>query len=229
MFSSDIDEITKKIQEGRKVIALVAPTFRKYFREYEWLYLEQLLKEFGFLYAVKIEDACEEMIENEFVLWKSLPENEKLIISSSCPMTLEFVKLEYPDLVKHVSKTESPMALTVKRLRKTEEGAILVFIGPCYEKKRENTSIDYVLRFEDIQFFSFPKEKYFAKKNILGSVGGIINRMNKSENEVTKEIHYYCCSGILECRKMFNKIRNGECRSGYVEVSICENGCIGKS
>lgn len=221
----------------KKKAALVAPTYKEYFTEEEWPVLEEILKEIGFSYAVPIETMCQQMIEEEFEKWNHLPEGERILISSCCPKIPRLIEREYPELMRYVSETESPMTMAAAQLRDQEADLEVVFFGPCkakgkeWDKRHNCPSVDCMYTFEEL-WDMCPKEKHRKKNSMkntmVGSVGGIAYQMEHSAYAPDKgEVKYYVCAGLKQCRTLLEQIRNGEIKNGYIEASYCEKGCAG--
>jgi iron only hydrogenase large subunit-like protein len=80
-----------------------------------------------------------------------------MLLSSCCPSFKIFVKKNFPELEKCISKSNSPMVETGKLIKEKDPKAKVIFIGPCASKKLEFQSgtpskyIDCVISFEELQ------------------------------------------------------------------------------
>ncbi len=172
------------------------------------------------------------------------------LLSSCCPAFVSFVEKNFPALVKDISHTLSPMAQIASWLKRIDEKAHVVFIGPCIAKKAEvaltksGEYIDYALTFEEMQaMFSarginvremekseLDNASYFGR--IFARSGGLAAAVRQAleEQKVPEEkfaLNAISCNGLLECRTALLKAQKGLLKENFVEGMACEGGCIG--
>lgn len=235
MPESDLDAVKRLLVGRKRVIGLVSPVLEE---------AENALKKAGFTYTVKIRNEACEMVQMECELWTERRKDKGLILTSSCPVIVEMIHSQYPQICSYLSDTPSPMVLAAEKIRKREPDSILVFIGPCYEKKREKriahegTAVDYTLLpralenlLEECGVRGILKDCWQASKksNELGGVGGIIAVMNSVMPEGDRGCPRYASyAGVDECRSFLEEVMKGEHLGEYVELSACKGGCYGR-
>jgi len=161
-YRNDIDKVKLLLADRRKVAVSLAPTFVSEFTDWKPEELIAALKKLGF--AIVSETA----LGADFLAARSArdlmsgdtpcvaPGKQPLMISSACPVIVDFVKLYNPHLAPYISPHASPL-LTHARFLRSHYGAeiAVVFIGPCYAKKHEadlySTEIDAAITFEELR------------------------------------------------------------------------------
>ncbi len=229
-------------QEGRKIIASVAPSAPAFFDVGSFAELEKALKELGFHAAHEtavgaqiVGQAHREYVDNNPERWP--------VITSACPVVVNLIEQYNPDLIGHLAPIVSPM-IAHGRLLAKEYGpdAYIVFIGPCIAKKKEITDeavsggVHAVMTFLGLQElfeeagirFGGMVEAIDApppeKARLFPIEGGLIGtaRMNTD----ILDCHMLVASGLDACRDVLEDIRSGMMTAGLVELMACKGGCI---
>ena len=151
----NVIDIIKKSEENKKykVYAVVAPSISSQFTYAKLGQVISGLKELGFFTVVEAALGADMVAMAES---KELAE-KGFLTSSCCPAFVSYVKSAFPQLAEHISHNLSPMAALAKYIKETDEGAKVVFIGPCTAKKAEaqlesvKPYVDSVLTFEELQ------------------------------------------------------------------------------
>ncbi len=232
-----------KTQKGN-VYAVVAPSISSQFTYAKLGQVISGIKELGFVGVTEAALGADMVAAAES---KELAE-KKFLISSCCPAFVSYVEKNYPELVKFISHTLSPMATIAKFIKEKHKNAKVIFIGPCTAKKleaqKESVSpyVDEVLTFEELQAL-------FDSRNIditsleeepldnasgfgrgFARCGGLAEAVAQGllEQNVTDfELKPCACDGIEECKKALIKKVKGVADFNFIEGMACVGGCIG--
>lgn len=168
--------------------------------------------------------------------------------SSCCPAFVSYVEKQFPDMLKHVSHSQSPAAVMGKYIKDTVPGAKVIFIGPCTAKKMEaqresvRDYIDCVLTFEELQALFDAKgidiwtlnETDIADASGFGRVfarsGGLSIAVTQGLEEQGISDFVYnpaICDGIEQCHVALLKASKGVLKENFIEGMACIGGCIG--
>lgn len=239
---SDLDMVKYIVNLSTPVIATLAPSFAGFFDVEEGKVITAL-KKLGFSYVHETAYGAELVAKqyNEYVEYH----NQDNYITTSCPSANYLVEKYYPELVKYMIPTVSPM-LTHGKILKHVYGkdSFVVFIGPCHAKKveveeyKDEKIINAVLTFEELK--TWLKEENINLKDLETSEfqhndlsggrsfplgGGILECMggkfhNRSLNTIS-------VTGTEDCMEILKSIKEGKLKNCFVEVSSCKGSCIG--
>lgn len=242
-FESDLKLVQSAIDEGKKIVVSLAPSFAGNFDMLEEGQLVTGLKKLGFgiieetaIGAEVIEELYREYIQEH---------NKKNIITTSCYSANLLIEKYYPDMIEYMIPLVSPMIGHGKIIKKIYgRDTFVVFIGPCISKKVESidfqheTDVDAVLTFDEISQWleeeeidlkklesSFFERKSFKTGSGFPLSGNIIKNMFDSDSD---EIPYELISvtGIDECKDVLESVQKGELSNVCLELNICKGGCI---
>lgn len=172
------------------------------------------------------------------------------LTSCCCPIWINLVRKNYPDLLKHMSFSVSPMIASGRILKKLYEDAKVVFIGPCIAKKAEakepelKGDIDFVLTYRelaeifkavDIKLDSLPDDardeasfggrSYARTGGVSFSVKTVVNRIAPKRLIKFKPKKI---DGVKDCKKILDDLAIGKnINANFIEGMGCEGGCIG--
>lgn len=238
---SDLDKVINAINQNKKVIFSIAPSYLGIYKEpYK---LIGALKQLGIfaveetsIGATKVTELYKDYINNS---------NGDNIITTCCPSINLLIEKYYPELVKNMIPVDSPMIAHCKMLRKKYgKDAYITFLGPCIAKKYESNPyqianiIDSVITFEEL-------DKFFTENNIdiekceelMPDVIGKRTGQNypfesgilSGLTNVLKENCYtsLSISGINNCKELFESLRKNEIQRVFIEANTCEGSCIG--
>jgi iron only hydrogenase large subunit-like protein len=247
---SQIIDVLKAMREGRKVIAMVAPSIIGQFPGN----LEQIAEALTILGFDRMEEVAfgaEETTRNEteeFV--ERMHKGDHIMTTSCCPAYVETVRRHVPEMAPFVSDTLSPMKYIAKEVKKEIPDAVTVFIGPCVAKRKEALSdenTDYVLTFDELGAMLIADEIEVAAlkgidlhRNVGGYARGfatscgvsaaILNEKKKvgDELEGIPEIKSNFINGLTpKAVKQLKLYAQGKFPHNFLEVMACEGGCIG--
>lgn len=154
-YESGIEHVLQLIDSGRRVAALVAPSFPADLPADQHAKLPSALRRAGFTLAVEVAYGAD-LVSRAYREY--LGEHRgKLHIVTACPAVVEYVRKYNPDLIDALVPIVSPMIATARAVKKAYgEDVHCVFIGPCVAKKLEardpllGASVDEVLTFQEM-------------------------------------------------------------------------------
>ncbi|MBP3446763.1 MAG: 4Fe-4S dicluster domain-containing protein [Clostridia bacterium] len=241
----NVIDIIKKSRnnEKYKVYAVVAPSISSQFTYAKLGQVITGLKELGFFTVVEAALGADMVAMEES---KELSEKE-FLTSSCCPAFVQYIKSAFPALVPYISHNLSPMAMLAKYIKETDEGAKVVFIGPCTAKKAEaqletvKPYVDSVLTFEELQALFDSKDidittlgedvldnaSYFGR--IFARSGGLSDAVVQAltEQKIDFTVKPAVCDGIEACKTALLKKSKNVLDANFIEGMACVGGCIG--
>lgn len=241
MEKSHLVEIFTRKREGKEIIAMVAPAIAAQFNAD----LTRVLASFkllGFDHVYEVAQGADITTANEAAeLVERLDEGAKFMTTSCCPGYTGVVRRHIPDLLPFVSHTLSPMAYTAQIARKEHPDAILVFVSPCSAKRYEvfhNPLIDYMITFEEYGAWlvaadidvnevlpELPREGISNGGRGYGASAGVFQAVKETAGDYP--IREFIVNGVdkdaIKDLKKFPK----KCDYNFIEVMMCQGGCIG--
>ncbi len=241
----DVIDIIKKSDSNKKykVYAIVAPSISSQFTYAALGQVISGLKELGFHAVIEAALGADMVAMDEA---RELSE-KGFLTSSCCPAFVKYIESAYPELLSLVSHNPSPMTALAKYIKKTDETAKVVFIGPCTAKKveaqREEVApfVDSVLTFEELQALFDSRDieitelsedvldnaSYFGR--IFARSGGLSDAVVQAlrEQNIDFEVKSAVCDGIEACRTALMKKKKDVLDANFIEGMACVGGCIG--
>lgn len=238
---SQMVDVMKQIEDG-SAVAMIAPSIIGQLPGT----LPQLitaLKEVGFSSAVEVAEGADKTTRHESIEWaQKMGEGERFMTTSCCPAYIETVEKHLPEIGEFVSETPTPMAYSAADVRKMNNGAATVFIGPCIAKRVEaakNPDVDYVLTFEElgailvgagIDVLECKPEKLDQEPSKEGrgfaASNGVTNAV-KAIAPGNAALDPVLIDGLdAKAIKQMKVWATKSCPGNFVEVMSCEGGCI---
>lgn len=242
-FASDMDRVKGYLRQGMKTIISIAPSYLGVM-EYEkpGQVVDALLK-LGF-YEVRetAEGAAYVTKEYQRLLAEGQMEN---IITTCCPSVNDLIEKYYPSLTPQMAPVVSPMVAHGRLIKKLYgEDVKVVFLGPCIAKKAEAIgdkrvagAVDAILTFEElVMWLAFEgikisecEEKEMGNPtpevNRLYPVsGGVVQSVLAGGNDTKYQKLYV--DGLDNCMELFESMEKGELKDCFIEVDVCQGGCI---
>lgn len=229
-----------------KMIAIVAPAVIVSFRGMD--------KEFnGFLKSLGVEAVFDVSFGAELTT-KSYVEHIKsnkpqLMIAQPCPAIVSYCEIYKPDLLKYLAPCDSPMAHTMKMIKKfypKYKHHKIAVISPCYAKQREYDDIklgDYnismksiadYLRENNINLSRYPKVPYDnpeAERAVMySSPGGLMQTAERFVPSISSSIRKI--EGSPEVYEYFDELSENmkqQKKPLYMLIDClnCKAGCNG--
>jgi iron only hydrogenase large subunit-like protein len=171
-----------------------------------------------------------------------------LITSCCCPIWMNMILKGYPELLENFSPAVSPMIAAGRVLKEVYKGCKVVFIGPCIAKKNEakdkdlKDAIDYVLTYRemdeifkalDLDLSKLPDEQYEQSSlggRIYARTGGVSKAVAISLERIGHqgiELNAIQVDGVMDCKAMLDKLKNGIVEANFIEGMGCKGGCVG--
>lgn len=245
----DTLNLLKKSQNNPdlNVYAIIAPAISS---QFTYVNIEQVvsgIKKLGFKDVIEVALGADMVTLHEAEEYAENIEEKGTITSSCCPAFVSYVETNYPKLKDKVSTTVSPMIAISRIIKKIDDKAKVVFIGPCTAKKMEikkedlKNDTDYVITFEELVSMldaaDIDLEKcedgllnnasFFGR--IFARTGGLAQAIEHILNEEAIEVDFrpISCDGIEECDKALKLTKFKKIDKTFIEGMACKGGCIG--
>jgi iron only hydrogenase large subunit-like protein len=168
-YRNDVEKVKLLLADGRKAVVSLAPSFVSEFTDWKPEELIAALKKLGFAAVSETAlgaDFLSARIARDLASHAARlaasggPQGSPLMISSACPVIVEYIKLYNPRLAPYISPHASPLHTHARFLRSrcgTAAGGkiAVVFIGPCIAKKHEadlyDGEIDAAITFAELR------------------------------------------------------------------------------
>lgn len=247
---SQIFQLIRAIQSGRKIIAQVAPSFVGQFGpKVTPDMLKTALKELGFydVYETAIGADMGAMTEAEHYVKEVATGELPFLLTSCCPSWSMLAKIYFPETIDKISNALTPMVATARIIKQEHPDAGVVFIGPCASKKLEasrrtvRSDVDFVITFEELVGM-------FEAKGILleeieamdkmedatsigrgyGVAGGVASAIETCIQKYYPgtDIHIEHAESLAECKKMLLLAKAGKKNGCLIEGMACPGGCV---
>lgn len=177
-------------------------------------------------------------------------EEDFFLTSCCCPVWINMVERDFPELFEHMSPSVSPMIASGRFLKKLYPEAKVVFISPCTAKKAEakdprlEDAVDFVITYQELKevfevleikpsslqeddkdHASFAGRVYARTGGVSLSVKTVVNRIapDRLINLKAEKV-----AGVKACKEILEKLKKGEAlEANFIEGMGCEGGCIG--
>lgn len=247
---SQIFQLIRAMQSGRKIIAQVAPAFVGQFGPNVTPEMfKTALKELGFadVYETAIGADMGCMAEAEHYVKEVASGNQAFALTSCCPSWAVMAKSMFPETIDKISNELTPMVATARLIKKEQPDSSVVFIGPCASKKLEasrktvRSDVDFVITFEELTGMFEAKgilldeikamdEMHDATSagrgyGVAGGVASAIEDCIKAYYPGT-EVHIEHAESLAECKKMLLLAKAGKKNGCLIEGMACPGGCI---
>lgn len=247
---SQIFQLIRAMQSGRKIIAQVAPAFAGQFgAKVTPERFKTALKELGFadVYETALGADMGAMTEAEHYVKKVATGEQEFALTSCCPSWSVMAKNLFPETIDKISNVLTPMVTTARLIKKEHPEASVVFIGPCASKKLEasrrsvRSDVDFVITFEELTGM-------FEAKGILleeiaemdrmedatgagrgyGVAGGVASAIAECIDTYYPgtKVQIEHAEGLSDCRKILLKAKAGRMNGCLIEGMACPGGCV---
>lgn len=247
---SEIYQLIKSIQAGKKHLAIVAPAFISQFGPIvSPQQILQGIKALGFSDVMEVGLGADiETLKEAKEYLAEVPDKKPYLGTSCCPSWAMMVDKLFPDLKDNISSSATPMIATAKHIKQEDDEALVTFIGPCTSKKLEALQedvrdyVDFVITFEELMGMFVAKGvelseleadeiimdasslgRGFAESGgVAGAVANVIKQLAPGREVLTEK-----ANGLHECVTMLRLAKVGK-KDGYLlEGMACPGGCIG--
>ena len=247
---SQIFQLIRAMQSGRKIIAQVAPAFVGQFGpKVTPDMIKTALKELGFydVYETAIGADMGAMAEAENYVKEVATGELPFLLTSCCPSWSMLAKKFFPETIDKISNELTPMVATARKIKEDHPDASVVFIGPCASKKLEasrrtvRSDVDFVITFEELAGMFEAKgllpeavEAQDHMNNATSAGPGYDNAgdvANTTESCIREyypdvEVHIEHAESLAECKKMLMLAKAGKKNGCLIEGMACPGGCV---
>ena len=233
--------ISSLLKEGNMDLVIgLAPSFPAFDTELSFQDWQSILLEAGFKEVYEVAWGAQ-LIIDEYK--KYLRESDEPIISSACPVVVNYIRKYYSELVQYLAPFVSPMGALVRYLENIlDDEEKIVLVGPCHAKKSEfseSSIVEGVLTFTE--FFEILNEELninFSKEN-----SSIVNEVNSASiiSDSSRQIpiagglkealientddQYIKVEDSKKLCALFDMMSEGEIKPDFVDALFCD-GCI---
>jgi len=248
---SEIVEVIKELNRSSEdkdsnIYAILAPSFSTQFNYVNLEKVIKALKIIGFKDVVEVALGADLVTIWEGEEFKSHIAEYSYMTTSCCPAFVNYMHKKFPDQTHNISSTVSPMIAISQIIKRMDENAKVVFIGPCIAKKGEKNLnsvkgvTDYVITFEELAAIIDAKQINFEKIQAnplnnstekgrgFAASGGVANAISNyiKLKELDLEFKPILCSGIKEAKKVLTMAKLGKLQGNFIEGMACNGGCI---
>lgn len=230
---SEVEKVKVMIQSGEPVIASMAPSFIANYDGVGIDVMREGLQKLGF---ADVEETAigATMVKTDYE--RLVHEKQKpVIISSACASVNLLIQKHYPEMIKYLADTISPMQAHCRDIKRRNPEAKTVFIGPCVAKKDEAQRypgiVDAALTFEELTEWLEKENVRLEKKvdsnpeslaRIFPTVAGILRTMKDRD----PEYEYVAVDGIDNCIAALEDVAAGHVSNCFMEMSACKGSCV---
>lgn len=230
---SEVEKVKVMIQSGDPVIASMAPSF---IANYDGVGIDAMREGLQKLGFADVEETAigATMVKTDYE--RLVHEKQKpVIISSACASVNLLIQKHYPEMIKYLADTLSPMQAHCHDIKRRNPEAKTVFIGPCVAKKDEAQRypgiVDAALTFEELTEWLEKENIQLEKKmdsnpeslaRIFPTVAGILRTMKDRD----PEYEYVAVDGIDNCIAALEDVAAGHVSNCFMEMSACKGSCV---
>lgn len=240
---ADLEKVKNLLIAQKDVYVSLAPSWRSVF-ENSAQKMIAILKRLGFKEVSETAIGAQEVSIHDVEVLNKM--DKGLLISSACPVIVDYIRLYRPEFAKYITPVGSP-AKTHARMLKNLYGdnIAVVFIGPCIGKKNEADEddglIDVAITFEELKIWiadkigdisDIKKESCFEFVP-YSAHEGTLYPINGGMNETIKKIGVKQGVQLMEIctipafdRALENLNPEKLSAPVFVEALACESGCI---
>lgn len=247
---SQIFQLIRAIQSGRKIIAQVAPAFAGQFGpKVTPAMFKEALKQLGFydVYETAIGADMGCVAEAKHYVEKVTTGQIAFSLTSCCPSWSVMTKKLFPETIDKISNELTPMVATARYIKEQEPDADIVFIGPCASKKLEasrhsvRSDVAFVITFEELTGMFEAKGLLLEEMQEMegmndatscgrgyGVAGGVASAIEKCINTYYPgtEVHIEHAESLAECKKILMLAKAGKKNGCLIEGMACPGGCV---
>lgn len=246
---SQIFQLIRSLQSGKKIIAQVAPAFVGQFGKATPDMIKAALKELGFadVYETAIGADMGAIAEAEHYVHEVATGKLPFLLTSCCPSWSVLAKKFFPETIDNISNALTPMVATARKIKEDHPDAGVVFIGPCASKKLEamrrtvRSDVDFVITFEELVGMFEAKGILLDEINTMekmndataagrgyGVAGGVASAIEECIHEYYPdvEVNIEHAESLTECKKMLMLAKAGKKNGCLIEGMACPGGCV---
>lgn len=240
---SDLDKVKGFIKRKEKTVVSLAPSYLGIMDYDKVGQVVTALKKLGFFQVRETSEGAA-YVTREYS--RLLSEGKmRNIITTSCPSANELIEIYYPSLTPDMAPVVSPMIAHGRLIKKQlGEDVKVVFLGPCIAKKREalgdertTGAIDAVINFTEVE--EWLKESniniHALEESAFDNENPEVNRLYPITSGVLSSVvttatknHYrkFYVHGLNNCIELLKSMEKGEVEDCFIELNVCNGGCI---
>lgn len=235
VFLNTTEGVFDLFKNGKKNIAIVAPSFPAEFKEIaNYKIFVSMIRQIGFDVVSEVAFGADLVAKR----YREIIDNtDKCYISSDCPAVVSYIEHYHPALVKDLVPIASPM-VAMARVMKKKYGANIniTFIGPCVAKKSESDEVDEMITFSELR--DVFEQKGITQINVsptdfdppIGGKGAIfpISRGLLQTAGITDDVlegNIIVAEGRKNFQEAIREFEDGLINNQHLELLSCE-GCI---
>lgn len=239
----DLEKVKNLLLAQKDVYVSLAPSWRSVF-ENSAQKMIAILKRLGFKEVSEAAIGAQEVSIHDAEVLNNMEKG--LLISSACPVIVDYIRLYQPQYAKYITPIGSPAKTHARMLKNLYGNDIsVVFIGPCIGKKNEADEadglIDVSITFEELKIWiadqigdisEIKKESHFefvpysAHEGTLYPINGGMNEtIKKIGVKPQVQLMEICTIPAFE-RALENLDPEKLSVPVFVEALACESGCI---
>lgn len=229
---NDLAEVQRQMRAGRRIVASVDPSFIAEFDVSRIEDLREAMLQLGF-------EAAEEMAVGAEIVsreYERIMQNQEqdVLISSACPAINQLIRKYYPDMLKYLAPVASPLEVHCRRLRRDYPEAFIVYIGPCYARKREARETgccDAVMMFSDLKQWLHDRDVACCNSHTT-TLRGIRARRYPRQDGIVKSMtrvpgwNRVSIDGVGDCIAALEEMRQRGASRVFLEMTACEGSCV---
>jgi iron only hydrogenase large subunit-like protein len=255
---SDVDRARSLIARAPRVALSLAPSFAAEFPGVGEASIVAAAKRLGFAQVSETAfgaDLVSRAVARELAGLRDAPPGvPRIVVSSACPVIVDYLIKYRPSVAHLLSANASPMLAHGRWLKASSPpGTAVVFAGPCVAKKREadasGGAVDAAITFKGLKDWlalegiglqatpGSPEDAFAprrASKGVLYPVdGGMIASVKQcladgeSGFDIHSDAHFISCSGLVEAEKALDGLADYDGRTPvFIELLACEGGCV---
>ncbi|MGL6195070.1 MAG: [Fe-Fe] hydrogenase large subunit C-terminal domain-containing protein, partial [Thermoguttaceae bacterium] len=242
----DLGRTRQLIKEDAPVYVSLAPSWVSEFKGLPAERMIASLRKLGFAGVSETALGAELVSAEVARAFKENTNKNKLVVSSACPVAVDFIKKYLPAFTDTISPVLSPALSHAKWLQKViPANAKIVFIGPCIAKKNEADEhpelIATALLYPDLkQWFQeagvdpwkiepTEEDKFFladAKEGALYPIEGGMNETIKMHGGCDS-VNFVTLSGLYALKQALEGFTPRDVREPvFIEALACVGGCV---
>ncbi len=247
---SDVERAKALLRLRKRVTLSLAPSFAAEFPGIAPERLVAALRRLGFAAVSETASGADVVSHATATELRALAAREdigraRILLSTACPVVVDYVLKYRPTLAPFLSASASPMLAHARMLKAADPGTAVVFAGPCIAKKREaddsSGEVEAAITFRGLR--SWMREAGIdpascepgsddrfspvrASRGVLYPVdGGMIASVKRHVHDL--EAHFISYSGLVEIEKALDGLESYEGREPiFLELLACEGGCV---
>ncbi len=247
---SQIFQLIRAMQSGKKMIAQVAPAFAGQFGpQVTPEMFKAALTELGFadVYETALGADLGCAAEAEHYVAEVAGGRQAFALTSCCPSWSVMAKSLFPETIDKISNELTPMVATARIIKERHPDASVVFIGPCASKKLEasrrtvRSDVDFVITFEELagmfEARGILPEKMKPREGLqdataagrgYGVAGGVAGAIEDYIREYYPgtEVRIEHAEGLAACKKALMLAKAGKMDGCLIEGMACPGGCV---